>query len=247
MDAMILAAGLGTRLRPLTHETPKPLIPVGGRAMIDHVADHLRAAGADRIVVNTHHLSDQVEAHVKGWEGVEVRISREEPEVLETGGGVLYAAPHFRGDAPFVVHNSDILSDIPIREMYAAHRQEASLATLAVMERETSRYLLFDDAGLYGWENVDSGEAVRTREPAGEEMRLAFTGVHVISPEFLGLVTERGAFPIFEPYLRLARAGHRIAPYRVDGRTWIDIGTHEDLARARDWMTQGSGSESAAG
>jgi NDP-sugar pyrophosphorylase family protein len=236
VDALILAAGLGTRLRPLTDHTPKALIPVGGVPVIERVARRLIEAGADRLIINTAHLAEKVEAYVRERSGfgVEAVFSREDPGPLETGGALVAARGHFRGDRPFYVHNADILSEIPLGEMYAAHAAEGDpLALLAVAERETKRRLLFDDRGLLG--RVDEGKGVdqRVREPEGPVRPLPFAGVHVVSPRIFDLVTERGAFSILEPYLRLAAAGERILPFAVDGHRWIDIGRPEQLEEAR--------------
>jgi NDP-sugar pyrophosphorylase family protein len=237
---MILAAGLGTRLRPLTDHTPKPLLPVAGVPMLERVARRLIAAGADRLVVNTSHLSEQVEAFLREKDGfgVEWRVSREPGAPLETGGAILHGAAHFRGDAPFFLHNSDVLTDLPLGEMYRAHALASPLATLAVMERETQRHLLFDDRGLLGRSDASKGIELRVREAVGEVRKLAFGGIHVISPRIFALLTERGAFSILDPYLRLAEAGEVILPFRVDGYLWIDIGRPEQLqtahARAAD-------------
>jgi len=232
---MLFAAGLGTRLRPLTDHTPKALVEVGGVPILERVARRVIAAGADRLIVNVHHFAEQVEAYVRardGW-GVEVVFSREEGAPLETGGGLLRAEPLFRKDAPFIVHNADILTDLPLREMYAAHRESGALATLAVMERETSRHFLFDDRGLLGRTDARKGLELRARPAEGPVRKLAFGGVHVISPEFFPLVTERGAFSILDPYLRLAGEGERILPFRVDGALWLDIGSPAQLEAAR--------------
>ncbi len=236
---MLLAAGLGTRLRPLTDRIPKALIEVGGVPMLEQVARRLIAAGVDRLIINTHHLGEQIERFVAKREnfGVEVRFSREEGAPLETGGGLLHAAPHFRRNAPFFLHNTDIISDLPLRETYEAHLASGALATLAVMERSTSRYLLFDGEGLCGRTDERTGLEIRSRPAVGEARRLAFGGVHVISPEIFDLITERGAFSILDPYLRLAGEGHRILPFRIDGYDWQDIGKPEQLAEL-----QGTGS-----
>ena len=237
MDAMLLAAGLGTRLRPLTDHIPKALIEIGGVPILERVARRLIDAGADRLVINLHHLGGQIREYVEaqgGW-GVEVIFSTEADVPLETGGGVMHAAAAFRRDAPFFLHNADILSDIPLREMYAGHIAESPLATLAVMERPTSRYLLFDDCGLLGRADEQKGLRLQVRKPAGEVRRLAFAGVHVISPDFLERVTERGAFSILDPYLRLVGEGATILPFRVDGCRWTDIGKPEQLEEARLW------------
>jgi NDP-sugar pyrophosphorylase family protein len=236
---MILAAGLGTRLRPLTDDTPKALLEIGGIPILERVATRLIEAGTDRLVINLHHLGGKIREYVDGRDGfgVEVRYS-EEPEVaLETGGGVLRAASLFRGDAPFFLHNSDILSDLPLEGMYRAHVEAGPLATLAVMERESSRHLLFDDHGLFG--RVDEGKGLRleARTRVGREERLAFGGVHVIAQRFPGLLTERGAFSILDPYLRLVGEGERVLPFRIDGSRWIDIGKPEQLREARQQFT----------
>jgi MurNAc alpha-1-phosphate uridylyltransferase len=234
MDAMILAAGLGTRLRPLTDHTPKPLIPVAGVPMLERVARRLIAAGADRLIVNTSHLSEQIEAFLREQDGfgVEWQVSREPGEPLETGGAILQGAPLFRGDVPFFLHNADVLTDLPLPAMYRAHQQAEPLATLAVMERETSRHLLFDDRGLLGRTDAKQGLDLRVRGAVGEVRSLAFGGVHVIAPRIFGLLTESGAFSILDPYLRLAAAGETLLPFRVDDFTWVDIGRPEQLAAA---------------
>ena len=236
MDAMILAAGLGTRLRPLTDHTPKALIDVGGMPIIERVARRLIAAGADRLIVNTAHLAQQIEDYVRSVDGfgVEAVFSREDPGPLETGGALLAAAAHFRKDAPFFLHNADILSEIPLGEMYAAHVAAGDpLATVAVMRRETTRKMLFDDVGLLGRTDETKGLDLRVRPAVGAVRALPFAGIHVLSPRIFGLMTERGAFSILDPYLRLAAAGERILPWHADGYPWVDIGRPEQLEEAR--------------
>ena len=153
MDGMILAAGLGTRLRPITDRIPKALVEVEGTPMLERVAHRLIHAGVDRLVINVHHHADKVRRFVRdeGF-GVDMRISEEPDAALETGGGLLHAREHFRRDAPFFLHNVDVVSEIPLGDMYAAHMERAPLATLAVSDRESSRGLRFDDQGLErGW------------------------------------------------------------------------------------------------
>jgi NDP-sugar pyrophosphorylase family protein len=241
MDAMLLAAGLGTRLRPLTDHVPKAMVDVSGTPILARVARRLVEAGADRLIVNVHHLADVIEAYLaeRGGLGVETVVSREDPGPLETGGALIVAEPLFRKDAPFFLHNADILTDLPLRGLYDAHLAASPLATLAVMERATSRYLLFDDLGLLGRVDEKKNVEERVREPRGALLRLAFAGVHVVSPRIFGLLTERGAFSILDPYLRLAAAGERILPYRVDGSQWLDIGKPEQLEEARRAYAQG--------
>lgn len=235
VEAMILAAGLGTRLRPLTYETPKALVEVGGIPVLDRVAERVRALGIDRIVVNVSPHAEQIRRHIAargGW-GADVKVSEEPDEPLETGGGIRAAKPFFRGDGPILVHNADILTDLDLAGLLRAHEDRA-LATLAVREAASDRYLLFDDEGLVGF--AYQGEERRAREPVGPERRLDYLGVQVISRRLLDLFEERGRFSIFTPYMRLTRAGERIAAHDVGQVRWTDIGTHEELDRAqRDW------------
>jgi MurNAc alpha-1-phosphate uridylyltransferase len=238
MDAMLLAAGLGTRLRPLTDHTPKALIRIGDVPILENVARRLIAAGADRLIINLHHLGGQIRRYVEAREGfgVEVAFSDEAEAPLETGGGLLQAAPLLRREEPFFLHNADILTDLPLREMYEAHLRAAPLATLAVMERPTSRYLLFDDQGLLGRTDEKKGVRIEARDAVGEVRELAFGGVHVVSPSIFGRITERGSFSILDPYLRLVGAGERIESFRIDDARWMDIGKPEQLEEARRWM-----------
>jgi NDP-sugar pyrophosphorylase family protein len=231
---MILAAGRGTRLAPLTDDTPKALIEVGGRTLLAWVARRLVDAGADRLIVNVHAHAEKVAAELAALDlGVETLLSREDERPLETGGGVLHAAPLFRRRGPFLVHNGDVISGIDLAGLLSSQRESGALATLAVHERETSRFLLFDADGLLGREDVAAGSAERARPPRGAVRRFAFAGVHAIDPRFLDLVEERGVFSILDPYLRLVAAGERVLPYDVTGAPWLEIGTPERLAAAR--------------
>jgi NDP-sugar pyrophosphorylase family protein len=234
VEAMILAAGLGTRLRPLTFETPKALVDVAGVPVLDRVAERVIALGADRIIVNVSPHAHLIRQHIQrraGW-GVDVRISEEPDGPLETGGGILHAAHLFRANGPILVHNADILTDLDLASLYDAH-DPADLATLAVRQARSDRYLLFDDAGLLGF--AFGGEERRAREPISPEQRLDFLGIQIISPRLLDLFEERDKFSIFTPYMRLIRAGERISPHIVDADIrWTDIGTHEELALAQD-------------
>jgi len=232
MDGFILAAGRGTRLRPLTDRVPKALVEVGGRPLLAHVATRLVAAGVDRLVVNLHHLGEQIEAYLATHEfGVPVLLSWEGERPLETGGALRHAAGLLRRDAPFLLHNVDVLTDLPLRELWEAQRREDALATVAVMERPTRRRLLFDDEGLVGWQR--DAEVRWARPPRGAVVALAYAGVQAIDPALLDRLEEEGAFPLWVPYLRLAAAGARIAPFRVDGCCWLDVGRPETLVRAQ--------------
>jgi NDP-sugar pyrophosphorylase family protein len=234
MDGVIFAAGLGTRLKPLTDSRPKALVEVGGVAMLERTARRLISAGVDRLVINTHAFAQQIDDFVRARDGfgVDVRISHEKDLLLETGGGLLAARRHLRGDGPFFVHNADVYTDLDLRALYAAHEAHGCLVTLATMERPSSRGLLFDDEGLCGRVNDDADGEVLVRTAVGTPRRLAFACAHVVEPRFFELLQEHGRFGIFEPYLRLAAAGEHLEAHRVDGCTWVDIGSPEQLARA---------------
>lgn len=238
MDAMILAAGLGTRLRPLTDRIPKPLVEVGGTPLLEWVARRLVEAGADRLIVNVHQHADQIIAFIekKDGFGVDVRISVEEERPLDTGGGVAAAAAHFRRKAPFFIHNSDIITTIDLPAMYRAHQGDPdAIVTLAAGGRESWRYLVFDERGLCGYGSDREGGERLVRDPVGATRHLPFAGIHVADPEFLDLITEEGVFSIIPTYLRLAREGYRIVPFDIGDALWLEIGNPERLARARAW------------
>ena len=238
---MILAAGLGTRLRPLTDRTSKALVDVGGKPMLEWVALRLIEAGVDRLVINVHHHADQIRSFVRERNGfgVEVRFSAEETEPLGTGGGLAAAASCLRRSEPFYIHNSDIITDIDLAALYRAHEADRSaMVTLAVGGRESQRYLVFDDEGLCGWGNDRTGVLKLARNLAGEPRNLPFTGVHVASPGVLDHLSETGVFSIITTYMRLASEGHRIVPYDVGDVLWFEIGNLQRLARARAWADE---------
>lgn len=234
---MILAAGLGRRLQPLTDRIPKALVEVGGSSMLDRTSRRLIAAGCDRIIVNVHHhatlVIQAVSALSESYPGVEFIVSPEVDHPLETGGGIAQAAEIFRRDAPFFVHNVDVVSSLDLEVMYTRHVESGAMATLAVWKRETTRYLLFDERGLLAREDLRKGETISCRVPTGPPDRMAFGGIHVIDPGLLDRFEETGAFSIIETYLRLAGEGEAIFPFRAGGSEWFDIGSPERLAAAR--------------
>jgi NDP-sugar pyrophosphorylase family protein len=234
VKAMVLAAGIGTRLRPLTDKTPKALIEVGGVPMLERVLRRLIAAGVDEAVVNLHYLPSPIEAFLKAKKdfGIRIFLSREEGRILDTGGALKKAAMFLRGKEPFFVHNVDVLSDLDLGALHRAHRQSGALATLAVRERETSRKLLFSaDDRLVGRE--EDRKPQWAGKPVSGAQALGFDGVHVVSPALLDKMTETGVFSINAVYLRLAAAGERIQAFRADKWRWLDVGSPEKLERAR--------------
>lgn len=220
MKAMVLAAGLGTRLRPLTDAKPKALVEVGGKTMLEITLARLKAAGVTEVVVNAHHFADQVESYLKSRDlGLKVVVSREDDLLLDTGGGLKKAAWFFADGEPLLVHNVDVLTDLDLRALYRAHAEGGALATLAVHKRTTERPLIFDRAG-------------RLVGRAGEGEPLAFMGVHAISPELFEKLTEDGVFSIVDAYARLAKEGEPIVAWRADQAFWRDLGTPEKLDEA---------------
>jgi NDP-sugar pyrophosphorylase family protein len=245
MEAMILAAGLGTRLGPLTDAVPKALVAVRGRPLLAHVMDRLVAAGASRLIVNTSRHGDQIARYLREHAppGVEILVSHEPDGPYDTGGGFLAAAHLFRREGPILLHAVDVLSRIPLEALLAEHQVARErlgsrvVATLAVQTRLSSRRLLFDDQGLMGWEHREVGDARRVRESVGAVRDFAFAGIHVVEPGILNLAERTGVFPIRELYLDLAARGYRIEPADVSADAWQDVGTPERLreAEAGSW------------
>jgi NDP-sugar pyrophosphorylase family protein len=210
MKAMIFAAGLGTRLKPLTDSIPKALVPIAGKPLLEHVILKLKAAGFDEIIVNVHHFPDQIIDFLKVNNnfGIRIEVSDERDQLLDTGGGIRKAKHFFDDGQPFLVHNVDILSDIDLKELFQQHLAADSLATLVVSRRDTFRYLLFDDdQRLCGWINEKTGETkpIRFDDISGFN-KLAFAGIHVFSPRVFELMDDLDAkFPIMDFYLSNAQ------------------------------------------
>ena len=234
MKAMILAAGLGTRLRPLTDTLPKALLPIAGRPMLEHVIRRLKRFGVDAIIINVHHHPQQIIDFVreKNDFGIRIEVSVED-ELLDTGGGLQRAAWFFDDGAPFLVHNVDVLTDLDLGAMLEQHRQSGALATLAVRQRQTSRYLLFrrDDLQLAGWHSTKTGEMRWASQPVEEPLFLSFMGIHALSPAILPRLDQASPFPILPAYLRLAAAGQPIRGFRADSCRWLDLGRPENLSQ----------------
>jgi NDP-sugar pyrophosphorylase family protein len=237
MKAMVLAAGLGTRLRPLTNDRPKALVEVAGRTMLEITLTRLREFGIQDVIINIHHYADMVVESLKAAKnfGMHIEFSREEI-LLDTGGGLKQAA-WFLGDSsgadsPFILHNVDIISAIDLQRMVQFHTENKALVTLAVQERKTSRYLLFDEQlQLCGRRTVNE-QKTEMVSPAQTITEVAFTGIHVISPRIFPLLTEEGVFSIIPAYLRLAAQGEKILAFRADEYYWRDLGKPENIRQA---------------
>jgi NDP-sugar pyrophosphorylase family protein len=223
MKAMVLAAGLGTRLRPLTNDRPKALVETAGRTLLDLTLARLREFGVREVIVNVHHFGDMVIDYLKAHDnfGMHIEISREEV-LLDTGGGLKKAGWFFgtNPDEAFILHNADVISTIDLHRMVEFHHQNKPLATLAVQHRKTSRYLLFDEHHhLCG----------KSDAPDPNFHALGFSGIHVISPRLLGLLPDEEVFSITACYLDLAARGERILGFRADEYSWKDMGRPENL------------------
>lgn len=243
MKAMVLAAGLGTRLRPLTDKRPKALVEIGGRTLLEITLARLRSFGVSEAIVNVHHFAEMVIdylAHKQNF-GMRIEISREE-ELLDTGGGLKKAGWFFledRPNQPFLLHNVDVLSDIDLAHMVRIHDEHQTLATLAVQERRSSRYLLFDEQGKLCGRHFEPERRTELVRDADEMDTLAFCGIHVISPRLLDMMAETKAFSITQAYLHLAERGEKIMAFRADGSYWRDLGTLESLKKAEEDFQRG--------
>jgi NDP-sugar pyrophosphorylase family protein len=307
---MVLAAGLGTRLRPLTDQRPKALVTLGGKTLLEITLLTLRSFGVDEVIVNVHHFADMICEYLdeNGNFGMHIEISHEDGELLDTGGGLKKAAwfflddeasgqipplaqefvtghdfncadtapdekpssaesfvtghdlsraastaktdrasapagIHQPSDEPFILHNVDVLSTIDLQRMVRHHVEHGALATLAVQQRETSRYLLFDENGhLCGRRKGRDGQPEMAR-PSAHPQPLAFAGIHVISPRLLTEMREEGAFSIIDAYLNLAARGEKIAAFRADEYYWRDLGRPENIADAERELESSAGLE----
>ena len=241
---MILAAGLGTRLRPLTDDRPKALVKVAGRTLLEIILSRLRTFGIRDVLINAHHFADMIVEYLKANDnfGMRIEVSREEV-LLDTGGGLKKASHFFLENAsgpeePFILHNVDVISTIDLRRMVQSHTENRALATLAVQERETSRYLLFDERlQLCGRRSGRDNKAELVR-PSGSVEALAFSGIHVISLRLFSMMTEQGVFSIIDTYLRLAANGEKIAAFRADEYYWRDVGKPENIMQAANDLEQ---------
>ena len=325
MKAMVLAAGLGTRLRPLTDDKPKALVTVGGKTLLEITLATLRSFGVDEVIVNVHHFADRICEYLdeNGNFGMRIEVSHEEGQLLDTGGGLKKAAWFFlewiadseadsamqdpppgsvkghdfsragntakmagasapeeitslsspptfsalkghdfsraetspesswpsgpeenyspsSNNEPFILHNVDVLSTIDLARMVQYHIEQGALATLAVQDRETSRYLLFDENGQLCGRRKGRGSSDEIARPATQIQPLAFAGIHVISPRLLSEMREEGAFSIIDAYLHLAARGEKIAAFRADEYYWRDLGRPKNIADAERDLESGT-------
>lgn len=238
MKAMVLAAGLGTRLRPLTDTRPKALVELAGRTLLEITLARLRTFGVSEVIVNVHHFADLVVEYLKANKnfGMRIEISREEV-LLDTGGGLKQTAWFFVEqsadlDEPFLVHNVDVVSTVDFGRMADVHKEKQALATLAVQERQTSRHLLFDERLQLCGRRAGREKEPQIVRPSRQSLALAFSGIHVISTRIFRVLKEDGIFSIIDAYLRLAASGEKILGFRADEYYWRDLGKPADLQQA---------------
>ena len=256
---MVFAAGLGTRLRPLTDNRPKALVTIAGRTLLEITLSRLRTFGVREVILNVHHFADQVVAYLAANQnfGMRIEVSREEV-LLDTGGGLKKAAwfflePGADANQPFLIHNVDVLSTIDLARMAQFHAQRNALATLAVAERSTSRPLLFDAQGqLLGRAVANKTQTMGAPGPsllgtrdstsAGDTnpgTAVAFAGIHIVSPRIFDRLDEEGAFSIIDAYVRLAAKRETVLGFRADGAYWRDLGRPDDLIAAERDLVSG--------
>jgi NDP-sugar pyrophosphorylase family protein len=238
MKAMILAAGLGTRLRPLTNDRPKALVEIAGRTLLEITLARLRSVGVTEVIVNVHHFADMVSGYLQSHDnfGMKIEVSREDDALLDTGGGLKKAAHFFlenSSNEPFILHNVDVISTIDLERMIRAHKQNSALATLAVKSRKSSRYLLFDDQLQLCGRRISDQQPELVR-PSENLKPLAFSGIHVISPRLLGMMHDDGAFSIIKTYLDLSARGEKIQAFSADEYYWRDLGKPESVKQAAE-------------
>lgn len=235
MKAMILAAGLGTRLRPITNTIPKALISVGGITVLERAIIHLKTAGVKEIIINVHHLAQKIIDYLINNNnfGIRIEISYEK-ELLDTGGGLKKASWFFNDSKPFFLYNVDIISDFNLRDMLIYHENKKADATLAINRRKSSRSFLFSqDLRLVGWENSITDELILAQNYENP-LKFGFCGIHLISPEIFKYFPEENVFSMKDFYLQLSAKGLKIIGFPIDGSMWFDIGTPEKLKMARE-------------
>lgn len=229
---MIFAAGLGTRLRPLTDNIPKALVPLKQMPLLQHSIGFLKDAGVDEIIVNVHHFAGKVEKFIRETDfGINIEISVERNRLLDTGGGLKKASWFFDGDEPFIVLNTDILTNLDLRAMVDYHKNQQALVTLAVRKEHRDRHLLLDRQMKLvgkGADSKNSKELVRYEE---EVDKYGFSGVHILSPGVKDFLPEEDRFPILKWYLDLTK-NHPVKGFDHSSDFWMDLGKPENLAAA---------------
>lgn len=240
MTALILAAGLGTRLKPMTDNKPKALVEIGGRTLIELAVKKLLSDGFDNIVINVHHFAEMIISYLKENKnfGANIKISDERKLLLDTGGGLKHISKLIKHDEPILVYNVDVITDLDLAEFYNRHSSSENLATLAVRKRKTNRYLLFDrDYKLCGWINKVTKERIVIRDYFNRLSELAFSGIHVVNPAIFNLMPVEKKFSIIDLYLKLC-PNFLIKGYDHSDTNWIDVGKLENIEAAEKLLSE---------
>jgi len=240
INAMIFAAGLGTRLQHYTKNCPKALVHLNGKPLLEHCILKLKDFGVDRIVINVHHFADQIEAFLVSKDnfGMDILISDERELLLDTGGAIKKAKSLFIPNAPVLIYNVDILSSLNLEDLLTAHESKKALATLNLRDKNTSRHLCFNQDGLLcAWKNDATQEVKIVNESHLNSSAYSFSGIHIIDSKLLNLIEEEGVFSIIDLYLRLAKE-HNIAGYHDKSEIWMDLGKPEELLKAETILKQ---------
>lgn len=237
MKAIIFAAGLGTRLKPLTDKCPKALVKLNGKPLLWHSIMKLKLAGVTDITVNVHHFAESVISYLGSENfGVSIHVSDESDFLLDTGGGIMKARPFLDGCEPFIACNVDVISSVDLNKVIEFHNENKPLVTLIVRKRETSRYFMFDQKmRLSGWKNMVSGEEIISNAGFQQSSPFAFSGIQVISPSIFNLITEDGKFSITPLYLRLAQQ-NVILGYDDHSDFWLDLGKPGQIEIAEEYL-----------
>jgi len=234
MRAIILAAGLGTRLKPLTDKTPKALVKIKGFTLLELQIKKLNAEGFNNIIINVHHFADQIKAYLdkNNFFNCSIEVSDESEKLLDTGGGLKKGTHFFSDNQPFLVYNVDIISNINLKKLLDTHIANSSIATLAVQQRESSRKFLFDDKmRLIGWMNEKTGEKIVTNIAKVIRQPFSFSGIQIIDPRIFKYFPYKDVFSLIELYLSAAKQ-EKIIGYVHDEDKWMDMGKIENIAEA---------------
>lgn len=241
MKALLFAAGMGTRLKSYTQDKPKALVTLAGKPLIQHAIEYLISFGITDITINVFHFAEQVISFINEHDsfGITIHVSDERNQLLDTGGGLKKAGTFLKGDEPIVIYNVDVISNLDLNAVLKYHQEQKALATLVVRSRETSRYLMFDrNLQLAGWKNFSNGDTIISRAKEFQEAEpFAFSGIHIVQPEILDLITAEGKFPIMDLYLRLAKE-HLIKAYIDQSDLWMDLGKPEQLLAAEELLSK---------
>jgi NDP-sugar pyrophosphorylase family protein len=237
MNAMIFAAGLGSRMQPITNSCPKALVKIGELTLLEIALNKMAKLGISKVVVNVHHFANQVVEFIENYlhDGMEICISDESNQLLDTGGGLLKAAPLFDKDSPILIYNVDVFTNANLQNLVDYHQQSNNLATLLVQNRNASRYLMFDENNLLcGWKNPKTIDELWVEEPKPSK-QMGFNGIQIINYQLLNLINEEGAFPIIPTYLQLAKS-NRIGGWDKWTGEWFDIGSPDKLNNVTNYL-----------